>query len=80
MRTLFDAPPASARYRIRNPETGLYLLAPIDGSGNTVPTWERIPECCARFTKTEAQDQRNYLGWQPHKLRVEVTASTTMVD
>ncbi len=74
----FDPPPKGAIYRIRNIETGLYLLGPITGNSTDVPQWERIPECCARFTKAQAQDQKNYLGWYPHRMRTEITTDTAM--
>lgn len=68
----------TGKYRVRNKATGLYLVAPIDGCGRQEPQWERIPEAAFRFSKSEAQDQVNYLGWHPHRIPAEVTTSTKM--
>lgn len=65
MTTIFDnLPTPVGKYRIRNLETGFFLLRPIDGWGKLSPEWEEIPEASMRFHKAEAQDQLNFLRWQ----------------
>ena len=48
-----------------------YLLRPIDAWGKATPEWtDRLT--AFPFTLRQANAQRDYLGWKPHKLKAYV--------
>lgn len=64
----------TGKYRIRNKETGYYLVFPVGAWGEFAPVWDRIPEAAFRFSKSHARDQANFLAWD-HKIKSEITLS-----
>jgi len=80
---------ASKRYRLRDKNTGLYLVGQINpywvpnptGPSTLIrpePEWERIPEACQTFNKNDAFDQQFLLSLHPHKISAMVTTSLKM--
>lgn len=66
------------RYRVRRKSDGQYLVAPIDGWGKGTPAWTPIPEAAFRFGERAAQQQCDFLGWFPHRIKALKTRSMKM--
>jgi hypothetical protein len=70
----------TGRLRIKNTETGFYLVQPVklsffDRYTSTAPEWTPIPEAAFRFKRSHAEDQILEI-WHKHKQPSKITTST----
>lgn len=71
----------TGKIRIQDTATGLYLVAPVSGwRDKCAPEWTDIPEASFRFSRSQAQDQRNFLHWNCKITARSTSAGTSRPD
>ena len=62
----------TGRYHVRLDGTDQWLVRPIDGWGHAAPEWTDHIDFSFGFNQAAAQEQKNFLGWAPHKVRAVI--------